>query len=238
MAIYHCSVSMISRSSGRSSVGAVAYRSGEKLYNDYDGLTHDYSKKRGIEYSEIMLPENAPEEYLDRETLWNAVEKSEKRINSQTAREIEVALPNELDRKSQIEILREYIQENFTSRGMCADFSIHDKGDGNPHAHIMLTTREVCREGFTTKNRDWNNKIHIENWRKNWAQSCNRQFEKFNIEERIDHRSFKRQGLQIEPTIHLGAAAKLEKKGIKTDRGNINRGIVQDNENLELINDK
>lgn len=227
MAIYHCSVKMVSRSSGRSSVGAVAYRSGEKLYNEYDGITHDYRKKSGIAYSEIMLPNNAPSEFKDRQTLWNSVEMAEKRVNSQTAREVEVALPQELKRHQQIELIREYVQENFINKGMCVDFSIHDKADGNPHAHIMLTTRKVSENGFTDKNRDWNNRANVEIWRENWAKSLNRVFEKERIEQYVDHRSYKRQGVDKVPTVHLGKAHKMEQRGIESERGNMNRDIKQ-----------
>lgn len=226
MAIYHCSVKMVSRSTGRSSVAAAAYRSGEKLYNEREGIEHDFTRKRGIEHSEILLPENAPAAYQDRETLWNAVEFSEKRKDAQTAREIEIALPVELNRVEQIDLVREYAKESFTDRGMCADICIHDKGDGNPHAHIMLTTREVTPEGFAGKCREWNDKKYVENWRQEWAAACNRQFEKKNIPERLDHRSFERQGKEQLPTIHLGvSAAAMERRGQQTDRGKINEEV-------------
>ena len=227
LAIYHCSVKTISRGQGRSAVGAVAYRAGEKLYNSYDGITHDYTKKGGVEYSQIMLPNNAPTEYKDREKLWNAVEHAEKRINSRTAREIEVALPAELSRENQIKLIQEYVRENFVKKGMCVDFSIHDKGDGNPHAHIMLTTREVSPDGFTSKNREWDKKESLEEWRENWAIECNKSLENHDIKERIDHRSYKDQGINKEPTVHLGKAHKLEKRGIDSERGNLNREIQE-----------
>lgn len=143
MAIYHCTCKIISRGQGRSAVGAAAYRSGEKLYNEYDGIEHDYTKKGGVVYSEIMLCENAPKEYQDRQTLWNAVEQIEKSSKAQLAREYEVALPVELSREEQIKLVRDFAKENFVDNGMCVDFSIHDKEDGNPHAHIMLTTRPI-----------------------------------------------------------------------------------------------
>lgn len=226
MAIYHCSVKIISRSSGRSSVAAAAYRSGEKLLNQREGIEHDFTRKQGIEHSEIILPENAPAEYQSRETLWNAVELSEKRKDAQTAREIEVALPVELPRHEQIELVREYTRTNFTDRGMCADICIHDKGDGNPHAHIMLTMRSVTPEGFSQKCREWNDKKHIEEWRQEWAATCNRQFEKKNLPDRLDHRSYERQGKEQIPTIHLGtSAAALEKRGQQTERGKYNEEV-------------
>lgn len=131
MAIYHLHAQIIKRSSGRSAVAAAAYRAGEKLHNEYDGITHDYTRKTGVIHTEIMLPENAPREYAERSTLWNAVEKSEKRCDAQTARELDIALPCELDRQEQIELMRDYIKENFVDKGMCADFAVHDKQDDN-----------------------------------------------------------------------------------------------------------
>lgn len=147
MAIYHCTCKIISRGKGRSAVGSAAYRSGEKLINEYDGMEHDYRKKSGVVYSEIMLCENAPKEYEDRSTLWNAVEKIEKSGSAQLAREYEIALPVELNREEQIQLVQNFIKENFTNKGMCADFAIHDKEDGNPHAHIMLTIRPIEKDG-------------------------------------------------------------------------------------------
>lgn len=170
MAIYHLNVKIIGRSSGRSSVAAAAYRSGDTLVNKWDGLTHDYSKKNWIEHSEIMLPDNAPQSFRDRGTLWNAVEMSEKSGNAQLAREIEISLPRELDLQQQLDLVRLYIQQNFIDKGMCADFSIHNppvtNGRGipideygtptndpdkmtfqNPHIHIMLTMRPLNDRG-------------------------------------------------------------------------------------------
>lgn len=234
MAIYHLSVKVISRSSGRSAVGAAAYRAGEELKNERDGIIHDYTKKTGIAYKEIMLPKNAPPEYQDRGTLWNAVEKSEKRKDAQTAREIEVALPAELSRKEQIKLLQDFVKSNYTSRGMCADICIHDKKDGNPHAHIMLTTREVTRGGFGKKVREWNDKTLLENWRKEWAVHCNRIFEKKNLNERIDHRTLQAQGIDREPQIHKGVSAhQMEKRGIKSDRGRLNEEVRARNMNYQ-----
>jgi ATP-dependent exoDNAse (exonuclease V) alpha subunit len=147
MAIYHCSIKIIKRSQGRSAVAAAAYRSGQRLTNEWDGITHDYTKKGGVVYSEILLPTHAPPEFSDRATLWNSVQKFEKSRNAQLAREIEIALPAEIDRQSQIRLVRKYVDDIFVLAGMCADFSIHDKGDGNPHAHIMLTLRPLNERG-------------------------------------------------------------------------------------------
>lgn len=147
MAIYHCSCKVISRSNGSSAVGASAYRSGDKLTNEYDGVNHDYTRKDGVVYSEVMLCDNAPKEYQNRETLWNEVEKIEKGSNAQLAREYEFALPRELSREEQIKFTQDFAHENFVKNGMCADIAIHDKGDGNPHAHIMVTMRPIDKEG-------------------------------------------------------------------------------------------
>ena len=148
MAIYHCSIKIISRGKGKSAVAAAAYRSGEALTNEYDGITHDYTRKGGIVHTEILLPDNAPAAYADRSVLWNAVEKAEKAKNAQLAREIEIALPHELTREQGISLVREYVKEQFVNAGMCADICLHDKNDGNPHAHIMLTMRPIEQDGL------------------------------------------------------------------------------------------
>ena len=128
----HIPVSIIKRSEGRSAVAAAAYRSGTKLTNEWDGLTHDYTRKGGVVHAEIMLPAHAPPEFADRSTLWNSVEQVEKARDSQLAREIEAALPRELSREQQLALVRAYVKDNFVDKGMCADFAIHDKGTGNP----------------------------------------------------------------------------------------------------------
>jgi len=245
VAIFYMDVKIIGRSSGRSAVGASAYRSGEKLRSNaiksaaYGSgsklrngeIVHDYTKKKGVMHSEIILPDNAPEKYRDRETLWNAVEISEKRKDAQLAREIIFALPREFDLSEHIEVTRQYVKENFVANGMIADFAIHDTGEGNPHAHIMLTTRNVSPEGFGLKNTDWNKKENLLSWRKAWTHIINSTLENKGIAERIDHRSYKEQGIDQEPTIHLGhKAAALEHQGIRTERGNYNREITRRNE--------
>ena len=148
MAIYHCSIKIISRGKGKSAVAAAAYRSGTKLVNDWDGMIHDYTKKGGIVYSEILLPAHASPAYLDRSTLWNSVEQIEKSRNAQLAREIEVAIPNELPRAEQIKLVQDYCA-TFAHDGMCVDFSIHDpqKEQENVHAHILLTIRPFKTNG-------------------------------------------------------------------------------------------
>ena len=268
MAIYHCTCKIISRGQGRSAVGAAAYRSGETLTSEYDGTTHDYSKKGGVVYSEVMICENAPKEYQDRATLWNAVEQIEKSSKAQLAREYEIALPKELSREEQIEFTRSFVKENFVDKGMCADFAIHDKGDGNPHAHIMLTIRPIEKDGtwgakatneyvldkngerilqkIDKNNRkiykrvkkdttDWNTKEFLQKTRSDLAARINAELEKKNLPQRVDHRSLKEQGIDRLPTIHEGGARKLEKRGIETDRGNINREIKKANGQMQTI---
>ena len=131
MAIYHLSIKVISRGKGKSAVAAAAYRAGETITNEYDGITHSYERKGGVVHTEIMLPDHAPAEYTDRAVLWNAVEKVERYKTAQLAREIEIALPAELSREQNIALARRYVKDFFVHRGMCADVCIHYKGDGN-----------------------------------------------------------------------------------------------------------
>ena len=143
MAIYHMQAKVVSRGSGRSAVAASAYMSCSRIYNDYDGIQHDYTRKHGLIYQEVMLPPMAPPEWKNREQLWNAVEAAEKTKDSRLAREFVVALPIELDKDSNISLLQNFIQKNFVDMGMCADFAIHDTDGHNPHAHILLTVRPL-----------------------------------------------------------------------------------------------
>ena len=147
MAIYHLEAKVVSRGAGRSAVAASAYLSCSRLYNDYDGIQHDYTKKQGLVWQEVFLPEYAPQEWQDREKLWNAVEEVETAKDSRLAREFVVALPIELSREEQIELLQEFIQEQFLPDGMCADAAIHDTDGHNPHAHILLTVRPLDKQG-------------------------------------------------------------------------------------------
>ena len=245
-------------------MAAAAYRSGEKLVNEWDGLTHDYTRKGGVVHTEIMLPAHAPPEFQDRSTLWNSVEQIEKSSDAQLAREIEVALPVELSKAEQLALVRSFVKDNFVDAGMCADFALHDKGDGNPHAHIMLTIRPIkengkwgakCRKVYDLdgqgqripdgkggwKNHredttDWNRRENAEKWRAAWAAYTNRALEAAGRPERIDHRSYKRQGVDKIPTVHMGpAASQMERRGIVTEKGNINREIAADNKLLKEI---
>jgi len=264
IAIYHLSIKIISRGKGKSAVAASAYRSAEKITNEYDGMIHDYTKKGGVTHTEILLPDHAPKEYFDRSTLWDAVEKIEKNKNSQLARELEIALPIELSAEQNLSLVREYVNQNFISVGMCADICIHDKKDGNPHAHIMLTMRPIEQDGTwgakskkeymldengekiilksgAYKSRkidttDWNDQTKAEEWRKAWADIVNNFLEENNHSEKIDHRSYERQGIEKIPTVHLGvAASQMEQRGIITERGNTNRKINSMNKELKQL---
>ena len=242
MAIFHFHIGVIRRRSGRTSVASASYRSGERLENEYDSKIHDFTYKKGVVYNEIMLPTNVPEYFRDRATLWNTVELSEKRCDAQTARDIDIALPIELNAVEQIAVMREYIQDNFVALGMIADFAIHDNEDGNPHAHIMLTMRSINNNGFGLKNRDWNNVEYLKKWRENWADICNQKLEEKRLDELIDHRTLKEQGIDREPTKHIGVAVKaMEQKRIDViDRiSDINRAeditLENTNEQNELI---
>ena len=264
IAIYHCSIKIVSRGKGKSAVAAAAYRSGEKLTNEWDGLTHDYTKKGGVVHSEILLPAHAPPAFSDRSTLWNSVELSEKSNNAQLAREVEIALPVELSGEEQTRLVREYCSSQFVSKGMIADFNLHDTGGGNPHAHILLTMRPLDEKGawlpkskkeyvldesgekirlpsgrYKTRKVDlvgWNNRENAEVWRRAWADLANEYLAQNNRPERIDHRSYERQGIDQIPTVHVGVSAtQMEKKGIVTERGELNRSIKAANRILREI---
>ena len=234
IAIYHFSVRIVSRSAGASCVAKAAYIAGEKIRNERDGVIHDYRRKHEVVHKEILLPAGAPEHFRKRSVIWNAAEQKETRKNSQTARSIDAALPREISRTEQIDLVRQFCAQNFTSYGMCVDFAIHDKNDGNPHVHILLPTRRVDKNGFTVKDRSWNDRAMLEQWRKSWAEWCNHKLY-FVSDERIDHRSYEAQGIDKIPTVHLGAGAcAIEKKGKRTDRGLLNMQIEIENANTSI----
>jgi len=246
MAIYHCSIKIISRGKGKSAVAAAAYRSGERITNERDGVTHDYSRKRGILYSEILLPAHAPREFAERSVLWNSVEKIEKQKNSQLSRELEIALPAELTQEQNISLVRRFVSEQFVAMGMCADIAVHDK-KGNPHAHIMLTMRPLNEDGtwgakvkkinkIRTATTDWDDRSKAEEWRKAWAAYCNTALRINKFDTLIDHRSYERQGVDLIPTVHIGVAAtQMERRGIRTERGDINREIEVSNKQIRQL---
>ena len=215
-------------------MASAAYIAGEKIKNERDGQTHDYRGKHEVVHKEIMLPSNAPPEYRNRAKLWNAAEAAEKRKNSQTARSINAALPRELSREDQIDLVRHFCDQCFVSKGMCCDFAIHDKGDGNPHVHILLTTRRVDKSGFTKKAREWNDKKLLLEWREAWADWCNHKLY-FVSDARVDHRSYSARGVDKLPQLHLGVSVcAVERKGFKIERGNKNRRIRQRNLEMEI----
>ena len=264
---FHFSVNIISRGKGKSAVASAAYISGEKIKNEWDGVTHDYTRKQGVISKEIFLPDHAPKEYKDRKTLWNSVELFEKNSNAQLARNFIISLPKELSIEENKKMIEEYIQTNFVKEGMIVDLAIHDEsreGNQNIHAHIMTIVRPINEDGtwgqkskkeyildekgekILNKNgkpktrkvelTTWNDKVNVEKWRENFSDLCNKYLERAGAEKRVDHRNFKRQGIKQIPTIHLGASASaMERKGIRTEKGDINREIKKQNELLKNI---
>jgi hypothetical protein len=238
MAIYHLSMQIISRSKGQSAVAAAAYRSGEKLHDERTDEHKFYARNVQPE-NMILTPSNAPEWMKDRNRLWNEVEKVEKRKDSQLARELNIALPIELNHDQQKELIQSFAQNEFVQKGMVADIAIHRDDANNPHAHIMLTMRNIDENGFGKKNRDWNadfanakenTRGYVKNSegclsiREQWANYVNQALEQAKSKERITHLSHKKRGLEVLPTIHLGHVAHdMEKKGKQSDRGQINR---------------
>lgn len=239
MAIYHLSIKTVSRSSGRSAVAAAAYRSGEMLADERTGELSDYRRKRGVEHTEIVAPADAPAWVHDRAALWNAAEASERRKNSVTAREYEIALPAELPPQDRQQVAREFARFLADRFGVVADVAIHapgGEGDSrNHHAHILTTTRTVGPEGFGVKTRELDQRQSgaVEEVREKWAAIQNVALERARVAERVDHRSHERRGFEAAPTVHLGpAAAAMERRGIETERGNQNRLVRAANQAL------
>ena len=264
---FHFSVNIISRGKGKSAVASAAYISGEKIKNEWDGVTHDYTRKEKVLVKNIILPDHIPKEFKDRSTLWNKVEMAEKNSNAQLARQFIIGLPKELTLSENKNLVERFIKENLTSQGMIVDYAIHDESqdkNGNIHCHIMTIMRPINEKGeFLAKSKKeyildekgekilnkngkpktrkvelttWNDKGNVEKWRANFSDLCNEYLAKNKIEKRVDHRSFKRQGIKQIPTIHLGASASaMERKGIRTEKGDINREIKRQNELLKNI---
>lgn len=256
MSSVHYSLEIVKRSDGRSAVKAAAYIAAEKIYDYRRGQWRDFSRKRGVVHKEILLPDHAPRDFADHAILWNSVEHVEKQGNAQVARSLIVGLPVELDREAQIALIRDHVQREYVDWGMCADICIHDpKGkDPNPHAHVLFTMRPLNQDGtwgdksrreyvldkhgqkiplpkgdFKSKRIDltgWDNTGNAELWRQAWARDVNREYERWGVEQPIDMRSYARQGLDIEPTRHLGpTAAQMEKEGKASYLGDCNREI-------------
>lgn len=256
----HYSIKISKRSKGQSAVAQAAYQSGDRLFSERDNKTKYYSDKRGIIYTEIMLPVNAPAEYADRNTLWNAVEAVENNWNSQLARRFEIALPIELSMEERVALIREHCMEQFVSKGMIADIAIHDPDPPghNPHAHVMLTMRPMDEKGRWMEKAhreylldedgervrdekgkwkfrkvptvDWNEHSNAEIWRHAWEETQNGYLEAAGRSERISMKSYQRQGIDRIPTVHMGpAVTAMERRGIMTNIGNLNRDIKSAN---------
>jgi Ti-type conjugative transfer relaxase TraA len=223
VAIYHLSAKVIGRSAGRSAVAAAAYRSASELYDERLGRSHDFTDKAGVVHSEVLLPEGAPARLLDRATLWNEVEAGEKRKDAQLAREIEIALPRELSQPEAIRLAQDFVREQFVARGMVADLNVHwgrtARGEDQPHAHVMLTMREVGPEGFGKKVVDWNRTAVLVGWRARWAELANERLAELGHDIRVDHRSHAAQGIGLEPQNKIGpAGARREARGEDAER--------------------
>ncbi|HEY0234517.1 MAG TPA: Ti-type conjugative transfer relaxase TraA [Afipia sp.] len=239
MAIYHLHVKVIGRKSGQSAVASAAYRSASRLRDERLGRDQDFTAKRGVVHSEVLLPENAPEAWSDRERLWNDVETFEIRKDAQLAREVEFALPRELTQAQGIELARDFAQSEFVDQGMIADLNVHwdigEDGMPKPHAHVMLTMRQINidgdEHGFGPKVRDWNATQMVERWRERWAELANERLAELDIDARIDHRSFEAQGIALEPQSQIGAPAqRIEGEGIEAaDRVEMHREIARNN---------
>ena len=272
IALFHFHVTQIKRSAGQSAVAAAAYRAGEKLHSTYYGEDSDYTRKGGVICSEILLPSHAPPEYADRETLWNAVEKAERSKKAQLAYSFDIALQNEFSMQENIDLARQFLSDNFVSRGMVVDFAVHqpdkeNSGIQNPHFHVMCPIRPLDEHGkWGNKQRreyvldeqgnrirdearnyvfnavpttDWGSPETLEAWRQAWADLCNAKFAEKGLGCRIDHRSFERQGVEQIPTQHEGPTVRaMEAKGIRTDKGDLNRFIRKTNALLREAKEK
>ena len=272
IALYHFHVTQIKRSTGQSAIASAAYRSGEKLHSEYYGEDSDYTKKGGVICSEILLPPYAPPSFSDRETLWNEVEKAERGKKAQLAYSFDIALQNEFSMQENIELARQFLLEQFVSRGMVVDFAVHspDKDDGgisNPHFHVMCPIRPLDEHGrWGNKQRreylldehgerirdeagnyvfnavpttDWGSPDTLEHWRQAWAELCNQKFAEKELDCRIDHRSYERQGIDQLPTVHEGVTVRaMEAKGIRTNKGDLNRWIKATNDLIRNLKKK
>jgi len=254
MAIYHLATKPISRSGGRSAVAAAAYRASQKLTNERDGLTHDFTHRRGVEHTEIVLPEGVDAEWAqDRSRLWNTAEAVEKRKDARVAREIEIALPHELTADQRLELTREFAQGLAERYGVAVDFAIHsphgDTDVRNHHAHIMLTTRKVEHQGLGEKSDlELENKRlialglptshdQLRDIRVDWEDRANRHLALAGHDIRIDHRSHRDCGLEIEPTQHMGVhATQMDRRGKSVVRAR--QDEEQARRNTKLIREK
>lgn len=254
MAIYHLSMKPVSRASGRSAVASMAYRAGEKLTNERDGITHDYTAKQGVEHAEIVLPEGVNADWArDRSDLWNAAEFAEKRKDARVAREFEVALPHELSAEQRLEATREMAQDLANRYGAAVDFAIHAPHDAsdvrNHHAHILMTTRQVTEDGlgdktYLERENKWllsnglaTTDMQLRDIRQTWEGIANERLAMAGLDIRIDHRSHMERGLEISPTEHMGVhASQMERRGLDVGRTRLDEEAAQ--RNADLIREK
>ena len=234
MAIYHFSAKVVSRANGSSAIASAAYRSASELHDDRLNRDHDFSNKAGVIHSEVMLPQGAPEHLNDRATLWNEVEAGEKRKDAQLAREVEFSIPREMNEKQGVQLARDFVKKQFVDRGMVADLNVHwDKakdGTPKPHAHVMMTMRDVGPEGFGKKNRDWNSTELLKDWREAWSAHVNERMAELGLEGRIDHRSYEAQGIGLEPQHKIGpAASRRPEQGLEAERIEDHTRIAREN---------
>jgi len=248
------SMKPISRSSGRSAVAAIAYRSAEKLTNDRDGITHDYTQKKGVEHSEIVLPEGMDADWArDRSALWNAAEAAEVRKDARVAREFEIALPHELTAEQRLGAARAFAQDLANRYGGAVDFAIHapngDTDIRNYHAHVMMTTRQVTADGlgdktYIERENKWllsndlpTSHMQLRDIRQSWEGIANEHLAMAGLENRIDHRSHSERGLELVPTEHMGVhATQMDRRGLSVDRARLDAEAAQ--RNADLIREK
>ena len=270
ISLFHFHVTQISRAAGQSAIASAAYRAGEKLHSDYYGEDSDYTAKHGVLHSEILLPPYAPERLRDRATLWNEVEKAERRNDAQLAYSFDIALQNELSFEENLELTRQFLQDNFVAVGMIVDFAIHDperNGAQNPHFHVMAPIRPLNQDGtWGAKQRmvyrleengqriqkpngkyavdavpatDWGRPETLDRWREAWADLVNEALAGKGLDCRIDHRSYAEQAIGLLPTVHEGVAVRqMEQRGIRTEKGDLNRWIKATNRMLLALKKK
>ncbi len=237
MAIYHFSAKVISRANGSSAVAAAAYRSASRLYDERLDRAHDFTNKAGVVHSEILAPnEAARAAWPDQTRLWNAVEAGEKRKDAQLAREVEFSIPREMDQAQGVALAHDFVRREFVDRGMIADLNVHwdvaEDGSPKPHAHVMLTMREVAQRDdgsatFGAKVRDWNSTELLTHWRGAWSEHVNERLAQLGLEARIDHRSFKDQGIALEPQDKVGpAGSRRDERGEAAQRAQDHREIA------------
>src|SRR5690606_23737371 len=244
----------VSRATGRSAIASMAYRAGEKLTNERDGITHDYSRKQGVEHAEIVLPEGSDAEWAqDRSALWNAAEAAENRKDARVAREFEIALPHELSPEQRLELTRDFAQDVANRYGAAVDFAIHQPHDAsdvrNHHAHVLMTTRQVTEEGlgdktYIERENKWllshdlpTSQMQLRDIRQSWEHHANEHLAAAGLDIRIDHRSHQERGLELEPTEHMGVhATQMQRKGMEVDRARLSEEAAQ--RNADLIREK